>query len=205
MKRKYPALGTVIDVDGKLWVVRDIRDTKHGFDLYFGTPARNHGSYRGGLPRLILTRALDNFWEANCTKHDGILFDLPAGRTTLKRARLRLGFNYHADVAEFWKERIDDLKKLSAREFACKHDVDLGVAFEMRRRLLGRRARRQGWWREPDTTKLLLSDLTLSRISRQLDISISQAHRLRNQAKRTCSEQLDGLCFNKVIGPHDRL
>ena len=29
-----------MDVEGSLWDVRLIRDTKHGFDLLFGSPAR---------------------------------------------------------------------------------------------------------------------------------------------------------------------
>src|ERR1039457_7077209 len=112
MKRKPTILGHVRDVEGGLWDVREIRDTKYGFDLLFGSPAPCLGSYRGGLPRLIATQPLIDFWEANQTKHDGVLFDLPAGRTTLKRIRRRFGFNNLDDISEFWKERIEDLEAL---------------------------------------------------------------------------------------------
>src|ERR1022692_1313838 len=66
-----------------------------------GEPEPRLGSYRGGLPRLIATQPLIDFWEANRTKRDGVLFDLPAGRTTLKRVRRHLGFHNLDDISEF--------------------------------------------------------------------------------------------------------
>jgi EamA-like transporter family len=116
MKRKATILGQVRDVEDGLWDVRDLRDTKYGFDLLFGSPVHRLGSYRGGLPRLIATRSLKDFWEVNRTKRDGVIFDLPAGRTTLKRVRRRLGFHSLRDLSKFWKKRIEDLETLSAME-----------------------------------------------------------------------------------------
>jgi hypothetical protein len=184
MKRNPKILGQVRDVEGSLWDVRQIRDTKHGFDLLFGSPEARLGSYKGGLPRLIATRELIDFWEANRTKHDGVLYDLPAGRTTLKRVRHRFGFNYLDDLSEFWVERIEDLETLSAREFAMRHKVDIGVVFETRRKLLGNWARNPGWWRRPRPLKILRSNITLREMGEKLNISISQAHRLRGRALR---------------------
>ena len=63
--------------------------------------------------------------------------DLPAGRTTLKRLRRRLGFHYFEDKSEFWWDRIGDLETYSAREFAKLHDVDVQVVFDTRTKLLG--------------------------------------------------------------------
>ena len=180
MKRRA-ILGHVRDVEGSVWDVRDIRDTKHGFDLLFGSPQRR-GIYRGGLPRLIATRDLVKFWEANKTRRDGTLFDLPAGRTTLKRLRSHLGFNNLEDLAQFWQERIEDLRELSAREFAAKHNVDIDVVFDTRNKLLGNRARVPGWWRKPRPLKILRSGITLREIGERLDISISHAKRLRDRA-----------------------
>jgi hypothetical protein len=153
MKRKAAILGQVRDVEGGLWDVREIRDTKHGFDLLFGSPEPRLGSYRGGLPRLIATQPLIDFWEANRTKRDGVKFDLPAGRTTLKRVRRRLGFHYLDDFSEFWNERIEDLEALSAREFAIRHKVDIHVVFETRRKLLGNRARDPAGGASPGRSK----------------------------------------------------
>lgn len=192
MTRKYPVIGEVRDLDGHWWDVREIRDTRHGFDLYFGTPANNHGAYRGGLPRLIATKALQDFWHANRTTGRGFLFDLPAGRTTLKRARKRLGFNYLDDLTEFWTDRIEELGSLPVHEFAARHGVDRSVAFERRRRMLGKRARAIGWWRKPEIRAILLSCLTLSQVGRRLDISISQAKRLRDKAKQEPHESIEG-------------
>ena len=184
MMCKYPILGQVTDVNRELWHVRDVRTTKYGFDLLLGTPAKHHGTVRGGLPRLIATTALRDFWETNRALGRGLLYDLPAGRTTLKRARRRLGFNYLDDVTEFWTDRIDDLATLPVREFAVRHGVDPAVAIERRFRMVGRRARQIGWWRDPAVRGILVSDLTLSETGRKLGISISQAKRLRDQAKQ---------------------
>ena len=183
-KRKYPIVGQIKDVDGVLWDVRDVRTTGHGFDLHFGTPANNRGSYRGGLPRLIATKALRNFWDANRTKGHGFLYDLPAGRSTLKRVRKRLGFNFLEDVSEFWMDRIEDLESLPSREFAAKYGVNANVASGRRLKLIGKQTREIGWWRSPKVRKVLLSGLTLREIGMKLDISISQAHRLRDRCKR---------------------
>jgi hypothetical protein len=175
--------GQVRDVDGGLWDVRQIRDTKHGFDLLFGSPTPLLGSYRGGPPRLIATQPLVDFWEANRAKYGGILFDLPAGRTTLKRVRHRLGFNYLDDLSDFWQERIEDLETLSTRAFATRHKVDIHVAAETRFKLLGRRARKLGWWRKARPLKILRSNITLREKGEKLNISISQAKRLSDQAR----------------------
>ncbi|MGD0498433.1 MAG: hypothetical protein ABSC23_08350 [Bryobacteraceae bacterium] len=184
MKPNPKIIGHVRDVEGGLWDVRQIRDTKHGFDLLFGSPAPRLGSYRGGLPRLIATRPLIDFWDANRTKHDGVLYDLPAGRTTLKRVRHRLGFHYLHDLSKFWKERIEDLKTLSAREFAMRHGVGVLVVRETRTRLLGRRARKLNWWRKPRPLKILRSNISLNAMGKKLRISITHAKRLRDRARR---------------------
>jgi len=179
----YPIVGQAKDVEGQLWDIRDVRETRHGFNLHFGTPADDHGAFRGGSPRLIATKGLVDFWNANRTRGHGFLFDLPAGRTTLKRARRRLGFNYNDDVTEFWTDRLEDLETLPAREFAIRHGVVLDVTFERRRKMVGMRARPRGWWRTPEIRGILLADLTLIRIGRKLGIGISHAKRLRDRAR----------------------
>jgi hypothetical protein len=184
VKRKYPVLGQVRDVEGGLWDVREIRDTKYGFDLLFGSPVSRLGIEPSGLPRLIATKALKEFWDVTKTRHDGLIFDLPAGRTTLKRVRRRLGFNHLKDQSKFWNERIHDLKTLSAREFSARHDVNVEVVFDRRTKLIGRRARQLGWWRKPRALKILLSDITLREIGEKLNIGTSQAKRLRDRARQ---------------------
>ena len=170
IRDRFPVMGQVRDVDGDLWDIRDMRTTKHGFDLYFGTPENNHGAYRGGLARLIATQALCDFWEANQIRGHGFLFDLPAGATTLTRLRNRLGFNFRDDTREFWTARKEDLDSLRTSEFAARHGVNTEVAVDWRRKIIGIRARPIGWWRKPKFRKVLLAGLTLIEVGRKLGI-----------------------------------
>jgi hypothetical protein len=179
----FPICGEVKDVDGTLWDVRDVRDTRHGFDLCFGTAANDHGAFRGGPPRLIATEALRDFWEANSIKGHGFLYDLPAGRTTLKRVRKRLGFNQREDTRDFFADHAEDLESLSVREFAARHGIAREVACDWRRRIVGRRTRPGGWWRKAKFLKILRADLTLIEMGRRLGIGISHAKRVRDRAR----------------------
>jgi hypothetical protein len=176
-------LSQVRDVEGCFWDVLEMRDTKHGFDLLFGAPAPQTGTDSCGLPRLIVTQPLFDFWDAHRTSHNGVLFDLPAGRTTLKRARRRLGFSYLTDLSYFWKERMDDLAALSGSEFAVRHNVDIRVVFETRLKLLGRTARELDWWRKARPLKILRSNITLREMGERLSISITHAKRLSDRAR----------------------
>ena len=181
MKRNAAGGQQVRDFEGVLWDVRDIRNTKYGFDLLFGRPVPRQGKYNGPT-HLIATRQLVDFWEANRTNHDGVIMDLPAGRTTLKRMRRRLGFHYFKDLSRFWLDRIGDLETLPAREFAERHNIELEVVFETRRKLLGNWARDPDWWLKPRHLKVLRSGITLREIGEELGISITHAKRLRDRA-----------------------
>lgn len=182
MKQQRSFFFQVQDVEGADWDVRDARATKHGFDLLYGSPVSRVGACWTGLPRLIVTKPLYDFWDANRTKRDGVIYDLPAGRTTLKRARRRFGFHALRDLSRFWRARLDDLRTLSAREFAAKHGVKVDVVVDTRFRLLGRQARELGWWQDPDTLEVLQSGVTLREIGEKVGISISHAKRLRDRA-----------------------
>lgn len=183
-RRQAKILGRVRDVEGSLWYVRQIRDTSHGFDLLFGSPPNRLGSYRGGLPRLIPTKELYEFWDANRTRRDGVLYDLPAGRTTLKRWRRRLGFHSIEDLFQFWDGHREELETLSAREFARRYNIGIDLVFESRFRVLGRQARDLDWWKTPQVLEVLRSGITLREIGEKLSISISHAKRLRDRALR---------------------
>jgi hypothetical protein len=179
---RYPVTGQIRDADGDCRDIRDIRTTKHGFDLSFDTPADYLGAYkRSG--RLIATLALCDFWEANQTKGHGFLFDLPAGATTLKRLRSRLGFHFRDDTREFWTARKEDLDSLRRREFAARHGVHAKVAIEWRRKIIGRRTKPSGWWRKAKFRGVLLAGLTLIETGRKLGIGISHAKRLRDRTR----------------------
>ncbi len=188
MKRQLTIVGQVTDVEGRKWDVCDVRPTKHGFSLLFGVPEVDQGVLYGLNASLIATEELWHFWDANRTELHGFLFDLPAGRTTLKRMRSRLGFHFHHDQWDFWIDRAEELHSLPAQEFAEKHGVTIERVFEWRRRIVGKVARETGWWRTPRVLKILLSDLSLSQAGKKLRISISQTHRLRERAKAEAGE-----------------
>jgi len=181
---KYPVIGQTTDHAGVIWDVRDVRTTRHGFDLLFGNIGESYASNVVGLPRLIATRELFNFWETNRFKGHGFLFDLPAGRTTLKRLRRKLGFNFDNDYEDYWESLLPDLAAMRPRDFAAKHGMKSNLAFGRRHKMLGPRAARpQGWWRTPETIALLQSRRTFREIGETLGISISHAKRLRTQAE----------------------
>ena len=191
---KYPPSGQqVYDVYDCLWDVRDARATKHGFDLLFGSPANAPlGSYCGGLPRLIATPALRDYWEVNKTKWGGEIYDLPAGRSTMKRVRRRLGLNLMKDSRAFFRKRIGDLKTLSAREFAERHGVRVEVVSDRRFNLLGRRARPSGWWQDEAVLEVLRAPITLREAGERLGIKTSQVHRLRERVRADYPGGRDG-------------
>jgi hypothetical protein len=186
---RNPEVVTIKDALGLEWDIKEARATKYGFDLYYGKrkhPARYDA---GGPNRLIYTNELKAFWENHALKFDGTIFDLPAGRTTLKRARLALGFNWDKDSEKFWRKHKHDLKTLTPREFEKKHkhrEITGNRMSSWRLKILGAKARPLGWWKAPDVLKLLLSEeKSLNQVRAELKekISTSQAFRLRLQAK----------------------
>ncbi|MBL8236397.1 MAG: hypothetical protein JNM66_03200 [Bryobacterales bacterium] len=182
MKRKVTIVGQVTDIEGRKWDVCEVRPTKHGFSLLFGIPEVDQGVLYGLNFSLIATQELWDFWDANRTELHGFVFDLSAGRTTLKRMRSRLGFHFRHDHWDFWMDRADELNSLPTYVFAEKYGVTEQRVREWRYRVLGQTARDIGWWRKPRVLKILLSELSLSQAGKKLGISISQAHRLRKRA-----------------------
>jgi len=190
-KRKFRDLVTIKDALGTEWDVHEARSTKYGFDVLYGRK-KNPGPYDVGGPcRLIYTNELKTFWEKYSLRLDGTIFDLPAGRTTLKRARVALGFNWFEDSEKFWRKHKSDLMGLWPREFEEKYrekykeqEITGHRMSDWRFRLCGATARPLGWWREPEVLKLLLSERTLVEVGAELQIGTSQASRLRRRAKR---------------------
>ena len=181
---------TIKDALGLEWDIKEARATNYGFDLYYGKRKDRTGYDVGGPNRLIYTNELKAFWEYCALKHDGTIFDLPAGRTTLKRARVALGFNWDKDSEKFWRKHKHDLKTLTPREFEEKHkhrEITIKRMSWWRLKIVGGRARPLDWWKEPEVLKLLLSEeKSLNQVRAELkeEISTSQVFRLRRQAKR---------------------
>lgn len=181
---------TIKDALGLEWDIKEARETKYGFEIYYGK-RKNAVQYEAGGPnRLIYTKELQAFFEKYSFRKDGTLFDLPVGRTTLKRARIALGFHWFKDAEKFWRKRKRDLTILSSKEFTRKHEhqkIGGKRLSAWRRRILGSQVRPRGWWRTTEVVKLLLSDeISLNQVRAQLTekISTSQAHRMRREAKR---------------------
>lgn len=72
---------------------------------------------------------------------------LPIGGTAIKRIRRLLGHHRYIDNATWWDERVDDLIRLTAAEFAAAHDVKEHTAAVARLRILGPTQRPAFWWR----------------------------------------------------------
>ena len=137
MARKATVIGTSKDLIGRWWDVREARPTTHGFDLLFGWPQAADGSpQRGkgaGGPRIVPTRALYRYWRGCRIQRDGSIYDLPAGRSALKRVRQQLRYNDYAAHSAWWDERVGDLQTLTLQAFARKHGVHISQASVARR------------------------------------------------------------------------
>ena len=139
-----------------------------------GKIGESYASSVVGLPRLIATKELVNFWDRNRLKgFNGLLFDLPAGRTTMKRLRRKLGFNFDNDYEDYWESLLPELATMPPRDFASKHGMKQHVAKHQRFKRVGRRTRPHGWWRTPETIALLGAGLTLKETGAKLNIGTS--------------------------------
>lgn len=181
-KRELPVLFTVNDYKGTLCFITQTRPTNHGFDVLYGYPENKIFGY--GPQRLISTRELVDFWEKYRTSTEFLTYDLPVGRTTIKRARKRLGFNFRVDTSKFWMDRLEELKTLPVRDFAAKHGVSPGIVFDTRRKLLGKVSRDSFWWNKPAILAYLRSGASLDQIAAKLGVKHTQACRLRTIAQQ---------------------
>jgi hypothetical protein len=201
MQLRFPKLGEIADLAGTLWDVSEIRPTKHGFDIYYGTPTSHPGGDLRVRPHPIATIGLMEFWHDNSTRSHGFLFDLPVGCSTLKNMRARLGFNFHEDLHAFWEDRIDDLRSLSRKKFAARHGVSPELASHRRRKMVGNTARVPGWWRKREVIAILLSSQSLVGIGRKLGISVGYVSRLRQRARQEAQQSRVPVSTNLILFP----
>lgn len=174
----------VRDVGDVLWDVRKARATKHGFSLYFGRPTEEDTSRYVTHPRLIVTKELEDYWQAIRATGHGSLYDLPASTNVLQRARRKLGFHYYRDVNAFWTAQREDLESLSPRELVAKYGVSSAKAQAWRLKVVGRLIRPNGWWRAPEICEILLSDEPIRQVGEKLGVTKHYACQLRCRAKQ---------------------
>ena len=177
MARHAIVVGSVIDFEGRSWDVREFRRTKYGFDLAIGWPDGRRGKGYGG-PALIPTIELIEYWNSAAVRR-GAIYDLPMGRTAIKRLRLVLGMNFYEDVEGWWLDRKKDLDSLRGSHFAKKHGAHESEISQAHTRLIGPRLRARGWWREKTNAEVLLSSLPIREIAQKLKVSDGSARRLR--------------------------
>ena len=187
MARKATIIGTSRDFEGFVWDVRESRPTNHGFDLLLGWPFLGAEPQRGkgfGGPRIIPTRELQAYWDGNQLARDGAIYDLPAGRTALKRVRALFGFNLYLANESWWLDRLSDLADMSGADFSRKHNVCESEVSIAHKSFFGSRQRPNGWYREPSTKSLLVSGLPHAYVADQLSISMGASARLRSMLNR---------------------
>ena len=122
---------TVNDVWGGKWLVRESRETPHGFEVKFGIRPDATRS----TPALIVTKPLVAYLKRHpeSTLRD---LELPVSGSTVQKLRIRLGIVQVGDRGRWWEDRIDELRSLGATEFARKHGVTRTLVYYHRRRLL---------------------------------------------------------------------
>lgn len=132
MARKATIIDVVTDVEGKIWDVREIRDTDHkdaddGFKVYFGWPQDITRGKGGSGPSVILTQGLAQYLQEARLKD----VELPICRTAVKKLRKQLGVGWDWD--NWWAERQDDLMSMTLEAFALKHGCSTGAASQRRK------------------------------------------------------------------------
>ncbi len=170
----------VLDVVGLLWNIRSSRPTKHGFPLHFGYPAvtpsylpKPAGSYR-----LIATPALVEYWRT-CEQKSQVIFDLPAGASTLARLRQKLSRKSVSTQPSLQRQTEPQAAMRAIREFAARFDVSLEVAQDWHFFLLDPLTRPLQWWKEPAALAVFRSSVTIREMAETLRISEGRASRLR--------------------------
>lgn len=179
------------DIEGGLWDVRDVRATKHGFDLFFGSPVSRLDGYRAGRPHLIPTQELFDYWEARKTRGHGTIHDLPMCPSTGCSMRRRFGFHYFDNRSKFWQDHAGELKNMTAQECADHLGVDIQDVYA-RRRTFEPRLLRPSWWLLPENRAILLAHQPLREMAKQLGVCISVVCEMRKRVRTIARNELDG-------------
>ena len=132
MARDATIIGSATDWSGRLWDVREIRHTHHGFNIFVGWPKGEPRGRGGRGVAIILTAELAQYLTVTRPKY----VDLPIGDTTVKYLRRILGLNWSWD--DWWLDRQDDLLSLTLIDFCNKHACSVGAASQRRASFLAK-------------------------------------------------------------------
>ncbi|WKD28665.1 hypothetical protein NDQ72_01575 [Halomonas sp. KG2] len=126
LNREGSAIGNARDVFGAAWLVRERRDSGHGWLIEIGWPVVGDGPQ--GV-QIICTLPLAEYLRNTRLKD----VDLPIGKTAVKRLRKTLELYWSWD--EWWAERLDDLHTMKLEAFAKKHGCSVGAASQRRAKI----------------------------------------------------------------------
>ncbi|MEI8371849.1 MAG: hypothetical protein WCJ35_03335 [Planctomycetota bacterium] len=178
MAKTARIIGKVADVFGDSWDLRERRPTAYGWSVCLGWP---HGQPRGrggtGGPSIIVTRELLGYLES--VRETPGTYDLPIGRTAIKRLRRLLGMDWFAENEAWWQERIEELSTMTLQKFAEKYGLSEGAVDLWRLRFFGRQLRPEGWWLKEPARELLGGDYPRTYVAQCLDVSLGTVGRLR--------------------------
>lgn len=123
INREDAAIGRVRDVFGDDWLVRERRDSGHGWQIEIGWPFASDGPQ--GV-QIICTNPLADYLRKTRLKD----VDLPIGKTAVKRLRKNLELYWSWD--EWWAKRESDLRTMKLEAFSRKHGCSIGAASQRR-------------------------------------------------------------------------
>lgn len=192
MARRAKIIGTLIDVYGDEWDLREWIPTDHGWSLASGWPKGfPRGSGGVGGPRIILTKPLVDYLES--VRYD--LRPVQAARLPLKinrikRLRLLLGHHQKKDRRSWWMDHADELGSMSHIEFAAKHGVSSSAVDLMHEVVFGaKKGRPDAWWKDPEVAELLRGKLPISFVADRLDRDCDATRKARRLLREWDKEQ----------------
>ena len=125
--RESQALDRIDDIHGDLWLVREYRETEHGFRVALGWPVDGDGPSGA---TAIITQVLAEYLQAVERPRD---IALPLGSSTIKRLRRALDLSFDWDA--WWSARADDLHSMTLEQFCARHNCSMGAASQRRRQM----------------------------------------------------------------------
>lgn len=118
------------DYKGREWIVREERQTEHGFSIYLGGLFGTAKGYKTVIPTKDLAEYL-----LLMRKHDLKDLILPVRKTPLSFVVKELNKKWFAERETWWQEKEQDLSIQPAKEFAAQNGISLFIV-SLRQELL---------------------------------------------------------------------